>query len=53
MLASGAPHGVADAIGAGPIAKTIAMVAIDAIDSDAPRRIADNVTPFERAKTSR
>lgn len=52
MLASGAPQGVADAIGAGPIAKTIAMIAIEAIDSEAPRRIADNVTPFQGAKTS-
>ena len=33
-MASGAPQGVADAVGAGPIAKTIAIVAIEATDSE-------------------
>jgi hypothetical protein len=45
-FASGAVQGVAFADGAGPTATTNAIAAVDATDSDAFRRIADNVTPF-------
>jgi hypothetical protein len=46
MFASGAVQGVALADGARPTAPMNATAAADAIDSDALRRIADNVTPF-------
>lgn len=49
-FASGAPQGVADAVGAGLIATTHATAAIVATDSEAPRKIAGNVTPFQGAK---
>jgi hypothetical protein len=41
---------VADAVGAGLIATTHATAAIVATDSEAPRKIAGNVTPFQGAK---
>lgn len=40
-FASGAPHGVAFAIGAGPTTRTNPIAAADAIDSDTLRRNAD------------
>jgi hypothetical protein len=40
-FASGAPHGVAFAVGAGPTTRTNPIAAADAIDSDTLRRIAD------------
>ncbi|ORW71386.1 hypothetical protein AWC23_14245 [Mycobacterium saskatchewanense] len=41
MFASGAPHGVAFAAGAGPTARTSPTAAADATDSDTLRKIAD------------
>lgn len=41
MFASGAPHGVALATGAGPTTRTSPIAAADATDSDTLRRIAD------------